>query len=103
MRTVILGIIAVLLFALPVWAEEAPPGTMAVEELTVLKIENLGLRAEALAARIQTAQQELRRLQQEQELLAKTTAEKLGLKWDEYDLDLGKRQFVRKAKKEGPQ
>lgn len=108
-RKTVAALALVLLFAAPAFAESdsakpaetaKSPATVAVEEVTALKIENAGLRAENLALRIQAAQGEMRRLQTEQESLAKSAAEKAGLKWDDYDLDLSKRQFVKK--KESP-
>ncbi len=69
-----------------------------INKAVALEVENLGLKIQMIQMQLQTLQREGQRLQTEQLAVAKDAAEKLGLKWEEVDLDLANRQFVAKPK-----
>lgn len=87
---------AVVAVASHVQAMEKPALPVKVDEETALKVENLGLKVQIVRQQIQALQQEGQRLQAEQAAVAKAAAEKVGLDWNEVNLDLGTKQFVAK-------
>jgi hypothetical protein len=79
-------------------AEELKP--VPADELLLLKIENLTLKAQLYRQQQMALQNAIERLELDRQALARDGAAKAGIDWNQYDLDVAGKQFVpRRAEK----